>query len=244
MPDLGVFRAFTEGYILEMKKAYEASLSILNIIIPDNEFFSSEDATFMERRFGLIINPSVPLEDRKKAILRKMQHPSPVQAREHYLFIESQLQAAGFDVYVFENRFDDGMGGYETKTPEEVAISPISNAIQHGQVQHGQVQHGSTETYKIVNYLEPGLDSIFDVGDNLKSTFFISSSTLGLNAVIPQEREQEFRKLVLTLKPLQTVCFPFIGFTVPVESNQLIEDDIELIELEDDTLLQLEDSYD
>ena len=243
MPDLGVFRAFTEGYLKSMSRAYSEGLKIFDGLIPDNDNFTAEDATFWERRLGLIVNNDTALSDRKLAITRKMNHPGTNKSRQDWRYLQYQLQLAGFNVFVYENRFPDGNGGYFTKTPEEFAVSPISGTIQHGQIQHGQGQHGQKYTYKIVNYLEAALDATFDEGENLRSTFFISGATPGENAVIPASRELEFRDLVLKLKPRQTVCYAFIGTTDPVESNLILEDGSSLLLLEDDTNLLLENSY-
>lgn len=243
MPDLGVFRAFTEGYLRSMERAYNEGLSIFNGLIPDNDKFTAEDATFWERRLGLIVNNNTLLSDRKLAIARKMQHPGTNKSRQDALYVQAQLQLAGFDVYVFENRFDDGFGGFFTKTPEEFAVSNITAQVQHGQFQHGQQQHGATYQYKIVNHLNSALDATFDVGDNLRSTFFISGIVPGENAVIPESRELEFRDLVLKLKPKQTVCYAFISTTAPVESNLILEDESGIRLLEDGTNRELENSF-
>ena len=418
MPDKGVFKYFTIGYLLQVEEAYNNILAVEDGYIPDNDNFTETDATFQERRFGLIVNTAVSLADRKLALIRKMNHPGTIKARQNWRYVQAQLRASGFDVYIFENRFladpiniltdwDKGtfenlpvdltsvnpdsisnpssvgrdsdnprtgvyslsffapvagivflgggfttttaisltsgetyilegyalfeqigafayindplnesfvrmgffttggalitadvtfdtiegnattytkitatiipssdidvvIGSYKggtvasvgaqkiylddvsvfipptnfvTKTPQEIAISPNTNVVQHGQFQHGATQHGQGYTYQIVNSIDNANDALFNVGDNFKSTFFISSSVLGINAVIPEARETEFRQLVLKLKPVQTVAFPFISFTPPVESNQILEDDVELLELEDGTLLQLENSF-
>ena len=242
MPDNGIARKFHEAIALSEERLYTDCLAVLDSILPDNPNFTEDDATAWERRLGLIISLETPLEDRKLAIARKIQHPGTQKPRQHYLYIQEELRKAGFDVYVYENRFPDGFGGYETKTPQEVAISQIGFSVQHGQSQHGQKQHGSIEFEKIVNSLDSFVDALFDVGDNFKSTFFISSSTLGLNAVILESRMIEFRQLVLKLKPAQTVCYPFITFE-PLPVNKLeLEDDNGFVLLEDGSFVLLEDS--
>ena len=151
------------------------------------------------------------------AILQKMRYPGTIIARQHYTYVESQLQLAGFDAYVYENRFFEG-GQWITKTPFEVSgLTP--NPVRHAtSLQHGQTQHGGGPYPKIVNSLSQRVDNEFSVGSNYRSTFFIGGATLGSKANINYDRISEFRQLVLKLKPAQTVAFVFLNFTplVPV----------------------------
>jgi len=206
-----------ETFVTDLQRLYDA-------IFPTSANFTATDALNWERTLGLPTNELTDLEDRKLAIIRKLNHPGTIKPRANYRYIQKQLRDAGFDVYVFENRFDDGAGGFETKTVQEVAISNLTYQIQHGPKSHGSSQHGQTQTYKIANHIDANVDLSFDVGDDLFHTFFISSATLGVNAVIPQAREAEFRKLVLTLKPVQTVAYAFVGFTTPELFYVLNED--------------------
>ncbi|MFN8317158.1 MAG: hypothetical protein U0T32_11995 [Chitinophagales bacterium] len=195
------------------ERAYSDAVSILYSILPDNDQFTADDATDWNRRLGMIINPLVPLEDRKLAILRKRQQPGTNPAKEHYLYIQSQLRAAGFDVYVYENRFyDSGSGTYITKTPFEITgNTSIFSKVRHGTIKHGQSTHGVVYNNKIANYLEPYKDSMFLL-KTLRGTFFIAGSTVDSFATVPATREKEFRQLILQLKPLQTVGFLFINY--------------------------------
>lgn len=242
MPDSGISRLFHEAIVLSEERLYNDALAILDSILPDNDNFTTDDATAWERRLGLIISLDVPLSDRKLAIARKMQHPGTQKPRQHFLYVQEELQKAGFNVFVFENRFPDGFGGFETKTPQEVAISDIGFPLQHGQSQHGSIQHGTILIEKIVNSTDSFVDATFDVGDNLKSTFFISSSVLGENAIILESRMIEFRQLVLKLKPAQTVCFPFVSVDPPILNLLSLEDGSGFIILEDGGNVLLEDS--
>ena len=189
----------------------EDALAIFDSILPDNDNFTEEDATDWERRLGLVQNPDANFEDRKLAILRKMNHPGTIIARQHYLYQEGQLRAAGFDVYVHENRFDDGMGGLETRTPFEVS-GFAGNEVQHGEVQHGETQHGTGIQDKVVNYIDEATDKGFNVGNNLRSTYFIGGQVVGDFADVPIERKDEFRQLILKLKPAQTVAYLFCNY--------------------------------
>jgi hypothetical protein len=184
---------------------------VLDAILPDNDNFTADDCTDWELRLGLPVS-NASVVDRRAAIQRKMNHPGTIKARQHYKYLEGQLQAANFNVSVFENRFSNGSGGYITQTP--IMLSSGGGVVQnqHNDYQHGQAQHGGTWAYKIANSIDPKHDLTFDVGNNLRSTFFIGANPVGSWAYIPKVRETEFRQLVLKLKPAQTVAYLFIVF--------------------------------
>lgn len=174
-------------------------------VIPTSEEFSGDDALLWEYRLGLSTNLSLSLQDRKDAILRKMTYPNNIKARQHRLFIESQLQIAGFDVYVHEN-----LPPYQT--PDEVATLNLGTIQHTDNVQHGNgVNHGSANFSVIANYADVNEDFSIGVG-NLWATFFIGGPTLGSMATVPQNRMIEFKELVLKLKPAHLVAFTFINF--------------------------------
>ena len=173
--------------------------------------FTSDDATDWERRLGMIVSPLVDLDLRKLAIKRKMNHPGDIKSRQHYLYIEGQLRAAGFDVYVYENRFPYG-GSYYTRTLFDIIGGVGIDDLQHGDKQHGDSQHGGTYSNIIANYIDETLDSNFAIPSNLRCTFFIGGSPLGQFANVPIERKQEFRQLILKLKPAQMVGYLLINY--------------------------------
>lgn len=192
-------------------QAYGDAKSILNSILPDNDEFTADDATDWERRLGLISNPLVSLADRKLAILRKMNHPGTIKARQNWRYLQLQLQSAGFNVYVYENRFPDGMGGYITQTPQEVSGDTFAS-VQHGQVQHGNTQHGRGRYNFVANYIDERVDRRFNIGTNLRSTFFIGGPYVGEYATVDKNRKEEFRQLILRIKPVQAVGILFITY--------------------------------
>ena len=164
--------------------SFSDSLAVLNSILPDNNDFTSEDATDWERRLGLISNPFVLLSDRKLAIKRKMNHPGTIPARQHYKYIEGQLQAAGFNVIVTENRFptsstvpeqmgvsEMGVGTMSGEAPNPVPYEVVdpynlnSQAEQMGLTEMGVGQMGGTFTVNpfeiVANNIDPDLDADF-----------------------------------------------------------------------------------
>lgn len=211
MPASGWLESLSYALSLSENKAYVDALGFLNSLLPDNENFTALDCADWERRLGLIFNPLATLPDRKAAIRRKYNHPGTIPARQHYLYIQDQLRAAGFDVYVFENRIPDGMGGYNTTDPITLAGSGGVVETQHGgTLQHGDAQHGGQWGNLVVNSLDVQVDQRFDVGANLRSTFFIGGTPLGTYAYVPTVRLLEFRQLILKLKPAHTVAYLFI----------------------------------
>lgn len=242
MPENSTLEKFSEATNEYRETIVNDIHTMYNYIFPDNLNFVEEDALRWERCLGLISNSNVDIEDRRKAITRKMNHPGTIKARQSAVFMEKSLNDAGFNVKVFENRFwDNTLGKYVTKKVSEIAISTLFNAVQHGQITHGAGQHGQTKIYKIANSIDAHTDLTFDVGDTLGHTFFISSNNLGINAQISEDREIEFRKLVLTLKPVHCVCFAFVSIR-PVVLNYLQTEDEYLFLLEDDGNILLEDA--
>ena len=192
-------------------RALTDARSILSSILPDNDGFTADDASDWERRLGLIDGTGVALADRKLAIKRKMNHPGDIPARQNYLYLEGQLQAAGFDVYVHENRFDVYPDSYETHNPITDYGAPASYR-QYGQFQYGQVNYGAYYANIVVNFIEEEMDVGFRLGDNLRSTFFVGGQTVGTFANVDTLRKDEFRQLILKIKPVQTVGFLFINY--------------------------------
>lgn len=226
MPDGGVIDKIHKGLAVSENQALLDALSVLNSMLPDNDDFTTDDAVLWEIRLGMIVNTSVSLTDRKAAILRKMNHPGNIPARQHYLYIERSLQLANFDVWVHEN--PTGMSPQDyIAAGADVAIygdieygmteygditESILSPVEYGQIQYGQTEYGSVYNNIIANHINKLLDVGFDTGANFRSSFFIGGETFGTFASVPADRELEFRQLVLTLKPANTVAFTYINF--------------------------------
>lgn len=198
---------------LSEARAYNDSLATLNVILPDNMNFTADDATRWEERLGLITVSGVSLADRKLAIIRKINHPGTIPARQNWLYLQEQLQAAGFDVYVYENIF----AGPTTMTPVDIIGGSLVGIGVYGSSVYGSVVYGSSSSGSIyenmiANYIDEILDQWFDVGDNLRNTFFIAGPYIDQFADVPEIRKQEFRQLILKIKPVQTVGFLFINY--------------------------------
>jgi len=241
MPTGRAFRGPVNGYMDKLNKALSISenvawgdmLSTFDSAIPDNinGNFTHADATDWERRLGLIqyspfaytyvpqhypLNPIAvptlpPLSQRLLAIQQQYNYPGATLARGNWHYIQTQLQAAGFHVYIYENRFFVG-GNWITKNPVTIAGGGGFLNVQYGQKKYGQTNYGGTWNNIIVNNLILQDDLQFQVGNNLRSTFFIGGSTLGAYANIQRVRMNEFRQLILKLKPVQTVGYLFVNY--------------------------------
>lgn len=210
MPSSGDLDKLFKGLAKSDERAVQAAKSVLDSVLPDNDNFTEEDATINEKRYGLI-NSTATLEERKLAILRKIAHPGDIRPRQHYLYIQDQLRAAGFDVYVHENLFFYGDGSYLNYTPEEISGGVLEN-VQHGDMQHGDFQHDGVIDDKVVNYIEEYFDRSFSVGGTFMFTFFIGGAYAGIYANVSLSRKNEFRQLILKLKPAHTVAYLFINY--------------------------------
>ena len=213
----GVLDQLHNGLSLSEQQAYDDAVSILDSALPDNDNFTSQDATDWERRLGLITNLSVSLADRKLAIARKMNHPGEFAARQHFLYIQTQIRAAGFNVFLHENIFDPyPYGDPETRTLfDVVSLGGGAFLAEHGNFEHGEFEHGQIGedgVTLIVNHIEEEKDIIFNIGANLRSTFFVGGEDIGTFATVDEDRKDEFRQLILRLKPTREVGYLLINY--------------------------------
>lgn len=225
-----------KGLAVSEAAAYNAALGVLDSILPDNPNFTAENASEWERRLGMINGTGVDLEDRKLAIKRKMNHPGTMKPRENWMNLEHQLQAAGFNVWVHENRFWNGVA-WVTIEPADALVNVDYG--EHGEYEHGEIQHGYDLSYyedlfifaehgeiehgeaehggwifanKVVNFIEEAKDSTFNEGGSLVATFYIGGETFGTLADVPTERKNEFRQLILQLKEVNTVAYLLVNY--------------------------------
>jgi len=193
-------------------QAYEDASALLYALIPNNPYFTEDDATDWERRLGMVSNPLTPFADRKAAILRKMAAPGLNPAKGHYLWIQQQLQDAGFAVYIHENIFATYPTGYTTVAPNSLYGNGNFKTNRHGQARHGQRLHGGYYNNLIVNSITQAGDIGFNLGGSFRSSFFVGGQTIGTYANVLATRETEFRQLILNLKQVQNVGMLFIHY--------------------------------
>jgi hypothetical protein len=123
-------------------------------------------------------------------IERKLQYPGNFLARQNYLYIEAQLQLAGFDVVVTENT-----------DPAMLIGVPFSHGTDEEHGEHTEM--GAVEVDLIANSATQG--EVFDVATAL-DVFIITG-------VVSPSLITTFRKLVLLLKPANTVALLNITYT-------------------------------
>jgi hypothetical protein len=216
-------RAFRVAEGSELEKLHEAlsesesrldldSMSILNSILPDNDNFTELDAELWENRLGLITNSDVSLDDRKLAIIRKMNHPGDIPARQSWDYLQDRLRSAGFDVYVHENLDLVPPSEYVGSDITGISLHSSSNYHANLGIYHGNYDSGSIFYNCVANSIYEEKDAFFDVGSNLKSTFYIGGENIGDIATVPVDRKLEFRQLILRIKPVQTIGFLLINY--------------------------------
>jgi hypothetical protein len=200
------------------EQTWNDALSILDSAIADNANFTIDDANDWYRRLGIYNSGTVALADMMAAINQKLNYPGEqIYGRSHYQFIEDQLQAAGFNVRVYENRFPLGPG-WITKSPYDI-LGGTTHVAQYGMAMYGSVQYGQLATSnvtKAVQYLEESKDALYEAylatAYGYRNTFYISGYPINTFATVPAARKTEFRQLLLQLKPLQMCGFCFINY--------------------------------
>ncbi len=240
MPKDGILEKVHKALNASETQAYEDAISILNSILPDNLGFTEQDATDWEKRLGMITNTSVSLADRKLAIKRKLNHPGNIPARQHYLYLQGQLQAAGFDVYVHENipeqspldimnsvnnyavgqmgdgQFGDFQFGDILDIYSDLIVLVARSDFQFGDGQMGDFQLGVKDIggYEFKNKVANSIynDIYFRVLPTYTSTFFIGGEIKGAFTTVDTNREKEFRQLILRTKPAQTIAYLLINY--------------------------------
>jgi len=212
-PNGGIWERLHRALSQSEARAWEDARSTLDSIIPDNSNFTADDATTLEAVYGIYSTSGVSLADRKLAILQKMAYPGTTAPRCNYQYIEDQLRAAGFDVYVYENRF---FPGPVTKTPAEI-LGTTAGLAMLGTFELGEVELAETWADDgitlCVNHIEESTDALFGIPPtNYRTTFYISGSPITTFASVSIDRKDEFRQLILQLKPAQTAAFLFVNY--------------------------------
>lgn len=215
MPFNGDFDRLHKALSISEAKLYREAMLILDSAIADSSNFTADDATHWERVLAIFSGgSSVALADRILAINRKIAHPGTTKPRQNWRYVQAQLQAAGFDVYVHENKFSDGLGGFTTKTPEQILGGVSGTGVHEDTEEHeDDLEHGSTYYTKVANYIDELVDDGFVIGSNWRSTFFITGVDVDDFATVDVERKEEFRQLILQLKPAQTVALLFVNYS-------------------------------
>lgn len=210
LPEGGNFASFHAGINLLLVQSALDAAATLDATFPDNVNFDSGDADLWEYRYGIEYNPSLTLTQRMNNLYQAMAFPQNILHRQSPDYIESVLQAHGFNIKIYQNIFFDGGGNLYQKTPAQI-LGTVVNTTQFG---------SSTEFGSNTEFGGVGFDVIansettesYSTGGNLWATFFIAGNTISSIATISIARQTEFRRLVLKLKPAHTVAFLLINF--------------------------------
>lgn len=204
MPSNGDGDKFLEAIAESKQVAFDSAIGILDAILPDNANFTSLDATQWERRLGMIVDSGATLSDRKLAIQRKMNHPGDIQARQSGDYIQQSLRDAGFNVTVFWNININDLPAYTNR-------SNVFGAYNFGISNFGLLsERYYFDAEKVVNFIDYIQDESFKFGIENNSFFVVCGAILGSTAIVPLERREELRQLILRLKPLHLPCLLFV----------------------------------
>lgn len=186
-------------YLLAVDANYDS-------VYPDNENFTEEDADIWEYQLGITEISGLDLDIRKNNILLKLGYPNNVESRTSLSFIQSQLNNAGFDLFVHENTFP-------YINPSDITLSGFTQNLHGFPLLHGSnTLHGGGNFQVIANSLESNEQHSFSDSSQLYATFFIGGSELGEFAEVDAIRERELREIIMKIKPLHTAAFIFINF--------------------------------
>jgi hypothetical protein len=164
---------------------------IINIkysILADSNFMSLEAVERWESIFA--IKSSTVIEDRILAINQRQSYPGNVLARQSMPYIQSQLQLAGFNVYLSK--------GFDVSTAEYYDDCYYDDVIYDSTSDVFEIIANDVVVNRDAHFCLSSLDDY--------AIYTISASDIISNAQIQVERKNEFRELILRLKPAQVVC--------------------------------------
>jgi hypothetical protein len=227
----GVRDLVDDALIIQESEFYDFSMGILDELLPDNDNFTAQFATNWEHRLGLITDPLVPLADRKAEIIRKMNHPGDIPARQSWDYMQQQLQLANFDsVYVHDNttgmtvqqalsfsplitQLGQGQLGQSNLANVLSVYGSLFNCNQLSNYNLGQANLGFCYNYgqKVVNNIDWQKDEHFVINDWYK-VFYVGGVNIGDFASVSEVRREQLRQLILKIKPLDTVAVMFINY--------------------------------
>lgn len=190
----GIFDKIHQGLALSESRVENDILNIQNDILADSVNMSETALELWENVFGLDAKGTTA--DRLQAIYQRQMYPNNILARQSKSFIEQQLQLAGFDVYLHSE-----------------FISP--NQAKYGLFVYGQKTYNQQVTsFSIVsNEVDESKEIDFNITSiGEKNVFYIGGENYGDYADVSLLRKNEFRELILTLKPAHSVAVLNVNF--------------------------------
>lgn len=216
MRPFGDFDKFADVHAKSFGRASVDISQVLDYLFPDNTRYNIETATEWMKVLGIFNSGSLTLEEMTAAIISRWLYPNNTTGSAYYYTISLAIQAAGFAAGVYENRFYEG-GQWITKTPEQLWSELMSVAIC-GVPMCGETECGTEylgmPVQRVVQYISEEQDSHFSISPNMRCTFFVASSDdISVKATLPLSRKDEFRQLLIQLKPIQAVGLAYINYT-------------------------------
>lgn len=217
-------RKLHNAEIKTLKRVYQDLIDLLSQNIPDNDLFSMLDSENWARVFGIDFQESLSIENRKKAIITRRKYPNGILPRQHYQFMQNYLQSMGFMVWIHENRFYNGVDGFEP-----ILASPQTYGVGY----YGSMYYnGDNAEYSeiIKQYIDKDIDQELNITtEGLGAyTFFIAGENIEDNASVPTNRIEEFRHEVLKLKPAHSVALLRVQYDEPLTIDTELDPDAEI----------------
>jgi len=215
VPDRGDLQKLQVALNESLEDAYINAQGLFDSLLPDNPNFTDgtvdpldNDCNDWERRLGLkqwgvtTVGVTPTRLERMAAIAAKMGYPGNNAVRLTAEYMQEQLQAAGFMVFVYDNPLN--------RSPSEVFGVPTSLAyldtfyLDEAYLGDEWADEGITV---VANYIEEELDAMFDPGANWHGIFYIASTLTDVPAEVPLIRKAEFRQMILRLKAQHLAAF-------------------------------------
>jgi uncharacterized protein YmfQ (DUF2313 family) len=230
----GVFDGLIEGVAEVFGDTYRRAREIQDSQIPDNPGFDEGDATRWEIMLGLLLSNTATLSEREQGILRKMRAPGEKKGRSSKLYLQEQLELAGFDTLtVYENRFWDGNNIVSIPPPETYeasltmdmqnpSVNPIEqmddpgiNPLTITGSMMGRLEDEGRQKIIANSFFPDGTDATYEYGDasNLPHIFFIGGAPFPNTADVPATKELALRQLVASIKPAHLAAYLGINYT-------------------------------
>ena len=193
-PKNGIFDKVHQALALSESRVENDILNLQYDILADSINMSISAIERWEYVFGIKANGTTA--DRLSMIYQRQMFPNNILARQSSSFIEQQLRLAGFEVRIF--------------TPYTSPNSAIFGLFQFNQKLFGQI---GGNIVVISNEVDENKELPFNVSEiGEKNSFYICGENLGDYANIPLVRKNEFRELVLTLKPAHSIAILNVNY--------------------------------
>jgi hypothetical protein len=190
----GIFDKVHQALALSESRVENDILNLQYDILADSVNISISAIERWEYVFGIKANGTTA--DRLSMIYQRQMFPNNILARQSKSFIEQQLRLAGYNVFIHLNYI----------TPN----SAIYGLFNYGQKNYGEIASTYTIVSNEIDETKEVLYSISTIGE--KNIFYIGGENYGDYADVPAALKNQFRELVLRLKPAHSVAILNINY--------------------------------